>query len=385
MSRAKLIRSISVIFLLFLFSSLLTLQVIASEEEVKSIYGKVVLNDEAITNQTILLLKHQMGDFVKVSETVTDENGTYRFDGFDAESLFYFIEFEYQGVKYNRYVDGTKEEYDFEVYQTTESDEDIVVNRHSILVAPLEEALEVVEILDYRNDGDEVFNNSMLRLNLPEGRHGLQLSIKNDSYQEFNSYILFDPRAPIPPGEEYRIQVGYHIDFDVEDTEATEVPFERMVAYDTGSLNFFVEVREGIQVDIGEGLGEKKIEQIDGIYFNKLGGSKIEAGSPLSIVIRSIQLQERESEDQNYILWSVSLVAVVGIFFAYPLLIDGIRGKRRIGRLEDKKEKEFSKIAKIEGKFKAGNISKNRYEKIRSKYKKRAIGLMKEIDELKEE
>jgi hypothetical protein len=56
-------------------------------------------------------------------------------------------------------------------------------------------------------------------------------------------------------------------------------------------------------------------------------------------------------------------------------------GKASTEDLESKKRGIFKKIIQLESDYEAGDVSENRYENLRSKYRKRVMQLMQLIDE----
>ena len=368
----------SVIFILLLVFSLLAPSIAAAQEELKSISGKVLTGgEEPVANLTITLNEHRMGSFSLTSETATDANGTYVFTEIDPDKM-YFIELYYEGVKYTEFVDFSRKRFDFEVYEATSSDENIGVIRHSIVVSPHDNMLLITEILDFRNNGDLVINNSNLELRLPVDKKTLKLSTMGASYdfEDHNDHITFGTVSPIAPGEEYNVAAEYILPLG----EAGKL-INRGVSYDTESLIFFVDEREGIQAERGEGTMDNGYTTEGGLSYHMFPGGSLKAGSSVSISIKKVSGGQW---DIVLVLMASLLVTIVGILFSYPLLSNGNRSKKsRIERLEKKKDKLFSKIIVAETRHKVAEISKEELEKIRSRQKSRALNLMEDIDELK--
>ncbi|MDY6958035.1 MAG: carboxypeptidase-like regulatory domain-containing protein [Halobacteriota archaeon] len=368
----------SVILISFLVLGLLAPPIVAAQEEIKSISGKVLTNaEEPVANLTVTLNEHRMGSFTLASETATDDTGTYVFPEIDSEKM-YFIEFNYEGVKYSEFVDFSRKRFDFTVYESTTSDEDVGVIRHSIVVSGHDSELHITEILDFRNNGDLVINNSNLELSIPQEKSNLKLSTMGRSYEfeDHNDHIAFKTVSPIAPGGEFNVAAEYTLPLEGE-----ERSIDIDVSYDTESLIFFVDEREGIEAEDGEGTMDNGYTTEGGMSYHMFPGGSLKAGSSVEISIKKVA---SGVWDTVTILLAIPMVIIIGILFSYPLLVNKNRSKKgRIERLEEKKNSLFSKIIVAETRHKVGEISKEELEKIRSKQKRKIMDLMEEIDELK--
>ncbi|MDY6931570.1 MAG: hypothetical protein SVJ22_06635 [Halobacteriota archaeon] len=368
----------SVILISFLVLGLLTPSIAAAEEEIKSISGKVLKSDEEpVANLTLTLNEHRMGSFTLVSETSTDDMGNYVFPEIDSEKM-YFIEFNYEGVMYSEFIDFSRKRFDFTVYESTTSDEDIGVIRHSIVISAHDSELHITEILDFRNNGDLVINNSNLELSLPQEKRNLKLSTmgRSNDFEDHNDHIALGIIVPVAPNGEFNVAAEYTLPLQ----EGGKV-IERVVSYDTESLIFFVDESGGLQAEKSEGTMDNGYTAEGGMSYHMFPGGSLKAGSSVSISIKKVS---GGAWDPVTILLSTLMAIIVGIFFAYPLLFSGNRSKKgRIERLEKKKDENFSKIVVAETRQKVGEISKDELEKIRSRHKRIVMDLMEEIDELK--
>ncbi|MDY6865229.1 MAG: hypothetical protein SVY15_04560 [Halobacteriota archaeon] len=357
---------------------LLAPSIVAAEEEIKSISGKVLTStEEPVANLTVTLNEHRMGSFDLVSETATDDTGTYVFPEIDSEKM-YFVELYYEGVKYSEFIDLSRKRFDFTVYESTTSDMDIGVIRHSIVVSAHDSQLLVTEILDFRNNGDLVINNSNLKLSIPQEKSNLKLSAMGGSYDfdDHNDHIAFETASPIAPGGEFNVVAEYTLPLQEE-----EKVIDGVVSYDTESLIFFVDEMDEIQAEDGEGTMDNGYMSEGGLSYHMFPGGSLKAGSSVSISIKKVA---SDVWDPVTILQATMMVIIAGVFFPYPLLRNNNRSKKsRIERLEERKESLFSKIIVVETKHKVGEISKEKLEKIRSRLKRRVMDLMEEIDELK--
>ena len=217
----------------------------------------------------------------------------------------------------------------------------------------------------------------MIELKLPIKRHDLKSPHLSSNFQEFDDRIVFNLPEPIIPGQEYEMYVEYHVNFD-----SKEEIFEKETSYSTDSIGFFVEDVGGVRAEPIKGVGPVRSEIINNLNYQVLEGTNVEPNTALSIKLSS--LPSAMSKWFNA-LWIVPLIAIVTLIFIQPLIKYGLKGKNEEDRLKEEKDKLFLKIKKVEEKFKAGDISKNEYERIKSKHKEKIIGLIEEMDNLKDQ
>lgn len=327
--------------------------------------GVIRKEDGASVSDIPVTLSGQFGEIL--INTLTDEGGNYSFSPLNTDEM-YTVAFTYEDTLYSDSITIKSETItilDFTIHGTTKDDKDIHLSSHHIVITPKKDWLLVTEFLNFRNDGDKIFKNGMLKIGFPGDLYDFVPSNEGD-IQKFEDYILFEPKDPIIPGQEYGMSVEYKVN-----STSKEHLFERVTSYTTDSFAFFIEDLGGIKAEPIEGVGGPKSEIINNMRYLILDGAGIGPNSSVSIKLSEIPTPMGGS---YMLFWLVPLIAVVTFIFIHPLIKGGVA----------KKNKLFSKIEKVENKYKAGDISKNEYEIIRSKYKERIIGLMEEIDNLKD-
>lgn len=307
----------------------------------------------------------------------TDENGVAGFDHLDLNET-YRVSFTFQGVPYYEDVsfrESSSIKVNFTVYETTMSDEDIKISLHYLFVKLEEDHLSIIENIIYRNDGVKVFNNSWLKASLPKGRFDFATSIMDCCLKELEDGILFDPMDPIKPGGKFQLWMEYKIDLS-----SSESLFKRRIDYDTDSFYFFFDDTAGADVRSTAGLISKGTVKVGKTNYNLLVGSNLEAGTYI-IVELSWAASSQESGWQ--IMIGTILLAIPVGYYVTSILTKKME-KKSVKDLEEEKVALFKKLLKLDSEYDAGKISKEKYEKIKSKYKKRVIEVMRQIDKFKD-
>ena len=135
------------------------------------------IDGSPVSNLSILL-ENPLGTIIL--NATTDNDGKYSFKYLDQNET-YQISLTYEGVQYFKEFSFTNEslaQLNFMVYETTRSDEDIIINVHEVIVQRGAGFFSVSEYLLYQNIGETVFNSSRLNIRLPLEMYGFSVTIQ---------------------------------------------------------------------------------------------------------------------------------------------------------------------------------------------------------------
>ena len=262
-----------VLTLLFSFSTLY-----AQTTELGEIQGTVIdrKQDKPLVAHPVTLTLHK-ADAAETQETVTDENGHYRFGNLSLDPLVHYtVSTVHEGTDYTE-KDVVLSSWapniniDFELGGFTDDKTQIRVNSHSFVIAlpppdhPPDGAVTVIEAIGIENLNDLPFRTTHgtqtvgLHLALPKGTEGFQphqtteLTLNPATHQAIRT-------TPLPPGETH---LGYTYIFHVE---KDRLDLSRRLNFDTAEFYFFV--REGINfAPRAKFFGAPKREQIHNTIY----------------------------------------------------------------------------------------------------------------------
>jgi len=307
----------------------------------------------------------------------TDSNGKYAFEHLGLNDTYWII-LVYEGVPYYKdfsFTNGSSAQLNIVVYETTRSDENIVVNAYQVLIQTSEDLLIVSEYITYENVGINVFNNSRLSVWLPRDMHDFSSSIMDCCIQVYEEGAIFDPMDPIMPGQKYSLSMSYYLD-----VVSSDYVFIKKIEYNTEAFHLFVEDIGDIQEIRAPGLENQGTVTLDDIEHTFFMGSDLEAGIYLAVNLVGVG----PSFDFMNQLVGIILVSMIPAFLvSYSIIRRKSKGKTSVEDLEAKKRAIFNKIIQLESDYESGDISENSFENLRSKYRKRVIELMQLIDESK--
>ena len=251
----------------------------AQTTESGDIQGTVIdkKQDKPLVALPVTLTIHK-ADTAETQETMTDENGNYRFGNLPLNpSVHYTVSTVHEGTNYTEkdvvlstWAPNIK--IDFEIGGFTDDKTQIRVKSHSFVIAPPppdhapDGAVTVIEAVEIENRSDLPFRTTHgtrtvgLHLTLPKGTEGFQphqsteLTINPATNQAIRT-------TPLPPGE---TQLGYTYLFHVEENS---LDLSRRLNFATEQFVFFVP--ESINfVPSAKFFGAPKREQIhNSIYL----------------------------------------------------------------------------------------------------------------------
>ena len=250
----------------------------AQTTELGGIQGAVIdrNQDKPLVAQPVVLTIHK-GDATETQETVTDENGNYRFGDLPLDPIVHYtVSTVHEGTDYTEkdvvlstWAPSIK--IDFKIGGFTDDKTQIRVNSHSFVITPPppdhapDGAVTVIEAIGIENLSDLPFQTTHgtqrvgLYLSLPKGTEGFQphqateLAINPATNQAIRM-------TPLPPGETH---LGYTYIFHVE---KDKLDLSRRLNFATTEFLFFVP--EGINfTPRAKFFGAPKREQIHGNVY----------------------------------------------------------------------------------------------------------------------
>ncbi len=374
-------KSASIYFFLTISLVLVNITTIANAQDSENtgkIHGQVTLINDPLPNQTVSLSKLQDNTLIGIANATTDNNGNYAFENLTVEEN-YQVSFVFQGVLYSMEVNfknQTSIQIDFAVYETTTSDADIKIRWIDILIKLEEGHLRIFENIFYINAGLHVFNNSLLKAWLPSGAYGFKTSVMDCCIQRIGGEVLFDPMMPIKPNGTHSMWMDYNL------ITSSQRQFEKKLAYDTEQFYLIVENKHEVTAEITAGLVNKsRITEVDNVEYTVFNGVNLKANS--TVILKFTGL----ATPQNYapiFLWVIIPLILGMSFLTYPIIRKRAYEKKTSSiDLEAKKLMLFEAIAKLDSEYATGKISKEKYEKLKSKHKKKIIAMIQQIEKSK--
>lgn len=286
--------------------------------------------------------------FVGVEEqspqiATTDAEGRFRFEGLSTEADHgYALLSNYEGVDYGSglltFPEGeTALSVPIQVYEPTESDEAVSIERAHIFVDFREGNLLVGEMYIFSNNSDRTYigaekvaegQRGTLRLSLPAGAEGLTFEDGELGQRFFKTEEGFVDTWPLLPGQaSERLMFSYSLPYDPSGYDLA-----REVLYPLKALNILVAevgvnvTSEQLTLEGSRGMQGQSYLNLSSQNLSK--GERIAlhfSGSPGGEPVRereAVPVQPPPASDQPFLRWAVLVlvVLVVGLALGYPLL-----------------------------------------------------------------
>ena len=251
----------------------------AQTTESGNIRGEVVDRklEKPLVSHPMTLTIHKV-DASETQQTLTDENGNYRFEGLPLDpTVHYTVSTVYEDTDYTEadIVLSTwapNVDVNFSIGAFTEDKAQIRIKTHSFIIGPPPEdhppdgAVTIIEAVGVENRSELPFQTEQgaqrvgLHLTLPKGTEGFQ--------SRSSAALTMDPatndvvlEAPLPPGES---QLGYAYIFHIE---KDGLNLSRRLDFDTSQFMFFLPEGIGL-VPNAKFFGAPRREQIhNNIYL----------------------------------------------------------------------------------------------------------------------
>lgn len=350
---------------------------------VGTIEGRVMNGtDESIlyAGQEVLLMVFSKGVRAQQRKATTDGKGNFKFTGLPLDpKLLYIITANHNNVLYVseriKLVDSRTVNYILTVYETTDSDEDIAIESHHLVVDLEPEGYRIIEMVTLNNSGNRTVVGSErggeqgvfpLFFPLPRGYGDLQITEMIPSQFVHERPDGFYVQKHLLPGQS-QMNFTYQL-------PALPLPLKwnKKVKYPTKNLSVFY---GGFNADVSSNkltkMGVMKFGDRD---YQFLKGEKLTSNSSFSIFLRS-SIGGTAWVAQNQALLAVifiaGLCAVLGTF----IVLKGMRQKPvEVGAvtaddITEQRNELIESIASLDERFEAGDISRKAYERERSEKK----------------
>jgi hypothetical protein len=257
----------------------------------------------------------------------------------------YRILIDYQGIDYEEIVDVRNETQtlQIQVYETTSSEVDIVLDFHHISISGSENSIIVTEFLLFRNLGDQVYNGTDLKIQMPEDYTDFE-SAHSCCVDKTDFGFFFGVPTPILPNETMGIDLRYTI---IPDTDSYYL--DKRAYYDTAFAVVTVRVDE-LQTISSENLVGQGIMDLEDESFDAYASTQpVFSGQGFSISVEGYQTPSLN------IIWigtaALAIVVVGAVFF-------GLRGGSSVSsdKLKAEEDALLGVLKEVETDFKDGKI-----------------------------
>ncbi len=307
------------------------------------------------------------------------ENKTVYSDAFSFENVTvgkeYFVLILYNGVTYGKHLlmNNTVERVEFTVFEVTSDDADVTLSFHKVVLGVKGSALNMVEVLIYKNNGAQVYNGT-LHVALPPTYENLNTSIMGCCIEKtIEGFTVTNLMEVVKPNDLYQVTVSYTIH-----PTTGEYVFIKKTAYPTSTFMILVEKVENTQLKDVSGLVSGSTIDFEGKNYNLFTASNLQAAEAISFTLSGFTA----TADLTTMWIGASLIAAV--VAALGFITVRFRGQSTENLLA-KKDAVFSVLDRLERDLKEGKIGEEEYEELRTKYKEEGAKILKEIDELEKQ
>ncbi|MFH1646998.1 MAG: hypothetical protein ABID71_04815 [Chloroflexota bacterium] len=322
---------------------------------------------------------------VETESTVTtaDADDRFVFTGLDTGPEYrYEAATRYQGVEYRSepvtFENGDPSgAADIIVYDTTASDEAILVMMSHMILSSQPDSLLVREYYLFVNYSDRTYlgpggdaARGTLRFSLPPGAVNLRLTMGLlDGDILLNEDGFMDTR-PLPPGS-HELAFSYVVGRD-----SGRYTLNQPIYYPTNRFDLLIQ-SEDIQVSSAQ-LAQDEPMDIGGQTYGHLSGQGLAAGNTLAINVSG-----ESGTGGPGLYWLVPLVIVVAAAVFIPLYLVRKRRLRPVpaGGAADRQLLLLNEIAELDESFEAGQINEEDYHARRDAMKAELRALMQSKEE----
>jgi uncharacterized membrane protein len=257
----------------------------------------------------------------------------------------------------------------FTVYDVVKGDSTISIPVHHIIIAPQGSYIQVMEVVFFKNIGDKVvINGTEIKMFLPEEYIKFNSDVMSCCLENTDWGFIFKLMDNLLPGEAYRITYTYEIPVSSDDYY-----FEIPVSYFTEYV--LIAIKEGYEINELLNLVYKgQISVEDGNYV-LYEGYNITKDMKVGLLIKGVGGGN---------IWVLSVIILVTSVSIVTLSFWSVfKRKPSLEELEKEKDELMGIMGELENKFKNGELDEEEYLRLRIKYKRKIIKLMKKIDRLK--
>lgn len=329
-----------------------------------------------------------------VGHAETDSSGSGKFEGLNLGDPF-MLSFDYEGVPYSEtfdLVNSTTASVELQLLETTTSDGSIDAYMHHLIIEMDGEYLSIWEGFTFRNLGDQIFNNSWLKIWLPPEAEDVTSDVMDCCVQNTDEGILIDPMDPIFPNGTFETNV----EFKIKAKSPKQVLATRM-EYDTPSFLYLIETMPGVTIENPVGLTFDSERNLGGKDYIIYRGSALTAGETVSVQFTGL-VSWTDVIMRNPLVWAggLLLAPVALLVYFFVLKKDGgskepeqppvaplrkvsdapeseveslSTGESSIEDLEAERNALRSVLDKIEEDHRKGEIPDEAYRTLKSRYR----------------
>lgn len=352
---------------------ILTVDVPENLAKAGSISGQVVnRTNDSPAGGVELTLTSYMGDRVTDDKTIkSDEQGNFTFDNLSWDRS-YGIAVNFKGAQYStdKMVFFPNEEIkvlNLPIFEPTVEEDDVNIVEAHMIVQAGDELLSVANLTLFDNTGQRIYvggseledgRKEALRFNTPQKAQGVNFihGVKPEDIVK-TTYGFADTNS-IMPGQK-RVVYTYDIPLASGTTD-----FEKIIDYPTE--NFLLMISDIDRTAEVVGLSKGESVQIQGENFLTWTGANLEPGHKIKIELTIPLVQG------DYLRWAVLGVIVVVVFSGviYSIFIRKTNSKEEIKHqniydIKNDRLTLIKQIAFLDDSYQAGQIEKEKYEKIR--------------------
>lgn len=384
----KFFAPISLLSLLFLLPT----NLLADETDFRATISGSLINgttDDPVSGLKVILKRFEGDQEKELQNTLSDPEGNFYFRGLEpSEEHGYIVHTVYNGVEYSSSPVMFKDQkrdipVEMTVYETTDSDKEISVPMHHVLLQPQEGSLWVRELMIIENKDNRVYVGSQeiaqdkketLRISLPAQAREFQILKGLMSCCIVELQDGFADTMDIKPGKK-ELHFQYKIDY-----KTSSLALSKKINLMTGSLDFFIPNR-GIRAS-GEnvqyaGLMGKPEEQF--LHFT---GKMLAKGIQVALKLESMPKKSISLKGIAPIL----AVALFAFAMAYPFIRKRRKATHRVKMekkeesrekmtLQEQRENLILAMAELDDQLDAGQISSEEHEEKRRVLKEKVFKL----------
>lgn len=251
-------------------------------------------------------------DEFRVGSTQTDSSGFGSFTHLDVDAS-YLITFDEAGVPYTEIAEFDSQAsatVEFDILETTTSDEDMAVDIHHVFLEKEEGYLIVWEGITFTNAGDNIFNNSQLKISIPSVAEDVSVDLMDCCVVNTAEGVLVDPMDPLFPEGIFDITLRYKIKLKSKD-----LVFSKDIDYNTKSLIVFVEDGISSGVENLRGISFDRERAFSDITYLIYSGTQIASGSIGGMTLKGV-VTVTDLILGNRLVWVGGLLLVPAVFIA---------------------------------------------------------------------
>ncbi|KKM18936.1 hypothetical protein LCGC14_1660700 [marine sediment metagenome] len=348
-----------------------------------------------VENQEIILHINRDASEIEELSTRTNSSGGFEFpDLFTDEDYSYYLSLDYQGGEYQSDTVSFEKEQrhiilDLIVYDSTTSDEKIMVDIDHLVILKAEEGfLLVSEALVFNNTGDKTYIgekdevsgvNQSLRISLPVDFHDLEYvrGLMDCCASQTEDGII--DSMDIKPGPK-AVTIRYKLDYS-----SKSYLFTKLLDYTT--TNFYILAPTVFQTASDSLILEGPVE-IEGRPYTALGlEEEMFANSRITVEISDLPSQGWRFT-HTAIFGLIAFFVVLGL--AYPLLKKSKTSKKQASQkrikpaeakedLEAERKTLLSLIAHLDDQFEAKEVPEHLYREMRKEFKEKLVKIMQAL------